>query len=93
MSQETNKRVLHIMSSHGGGISTFIRNLATEIHRFGIVYDVVTYDKCPQEFIEAIQRTGGDVYQLKNPKKDGWIQFFKSFSRVIKLYDYDIIHD
>ncbi|MBZ6526843.1 glycosyltransferase [Aerococcaceae bacterium DSM 111021] len=92
MSQKVNKRILHIMSSHGGGISTFIRNLATEIHRFGIVFDVVTYEQCPQEFVEAIQRTGGDVYQIKNPKKEGWKQFYKSFSRVIKLYNYDVIH-
>lgn len=69
MSQKVNKRILHIMSSHGGGISTFIRNLATEIHRFGIVFDVVTYGPCPPEFVEAIRRTGGDVYQIKNPKK------------------------
>lgn len=92
MSQKVNKRILHIMSSHGGGISTFIRNLATEIHRFGIVFDVVTYGPCPPEFVEAIRRTGGDVYQIKNPKKEGWRQFYKSFSRVIKLYHYDVIH-
>lgn len=92
MSQKVNKRILHIMSSHGGGISTFIRNLATEIHRFGIVFDVVTYDDCPQEFIDTIRRTGGDVYQLRNPKKEGWLQFYKSFSRVVKLYNYDVIH-
>lgn len=92
MSQTINKRILHIMSSHGGGISTFIHNIATEIHQFGIVFDVVTFDQCPQEFVETIQRTGGDVYQLKNPKKEGWNQFRKSLSRVLKLYNYDVIH-
>lgn len=92
MSQSINKRILHIMSSHGGGISTFIHNIATEIHHFGIVFDVVTFDQCPQEFIETIRKTGGDVYQLKNPKKEGWLQFQKSLARVMKLYNYDVIH-
>ncbi|XJS10084.1 glycosyltransferase [Aerococcaceae bacterium WGS1372] len=92
MRQSINKRILHIMSSHGGGISTFIHNIATEVHQFGIVFDVVTFDQCPEEFIETIQKTGGDVYQLKNPKKNGWRQFQKSLARVLKLYDYDLIH-
>lgn len=92
MKPSINKRILHIMSSHGGGISTFIHNIATEIHQFGIVFDVVTFDQCPPEFIETIRRTGGDVYQLKNPKKEGWRHFQKSLARVLQLYDYDIIH-
>lgn len=92
MPDKINRRVLHIMSSYGGGISTFINNIASEIYKLGIVFDVVTYGECPPSFIESIQRTGGDVYQLKNPKKEGWKQFSQSLSRVLRLYDYNTIH-
>lgn len=92
MPDKIDRRVLHIMSSYGGGISTFINNIASEIYKLGIVFDVVTYGECPQSFIDTIQRTGGDVYQLKNPKKEGWKQFSQSLSRVLELYDYNTVH-
>ncbi|MGX7106575.1 glycosyltransferase [Hutsoniella sourekii] len=85
-------RILHIMSGYGGGISTFIHNIASEIQSYGIQFDVVTYDRVSDEFLQAIQSTGGDVYQLKNPKKAGWFEFRKSFTRILELYDYDLIH-
>lgn len=85
-------RILHIMSSYGGGISTFIHNLATEMSKYHIVFDVVTYNDCPEHFVKAIRQTGGDVYQLKNPKKSGWSAFKHSISRVLKLYDYHVVH-
>lgn len=85
-------RVLHIMSSFGGGISTFIMNLASEIQQYGIVFDVVTYHEVSEAFQAAIQGTGGDVYQLKNPKHSGWKAFKESYTRVLDLYPYDAIH-
>lgn len=85
-------RVLHIMSSYGGGISTFINNIASEIGRFNIIFDVVCLNDVPQLFVEAIQKTGGDVYKIHNPKQKGWAAFRKSYQRVLKLYDYQVIH-
>ncbi|UPQ85247.1 glycosyltransferase [Ignavigranum ruoffiae] len=85
-------RVLHIMSSYGGGISTFIQNIASEVHAFNIQFDVVTYSEVPDSFRQQIQHTGGDVYQLKNPKKEGWRSFKHSYTRVLELYPYDVIH-
>lgn len=87
-----NRRVLHIMSGYGGGISTFIRQLALQAPKLGICFDLVTYDDCPQEFVDIIQRTGGDIYQLQNPKKAGWQAFYNSFKRVIAIYKYDVVH-
>lgn len=85
-------RVLHIMSGYGGGISTFIHNIASSIQAYGILFDVVTYDEVPESFRQVIQVTGGDVYQLNNPKKHGWRSFKASFTRVMDLYQYDLVH-
>lgn len=92
MPRQRNIRILHIMSSHGGGISTFIHNIAREIQSYGIIFDVVTFGPCPDDFIQTIRRTGGDVYQIKNPKKDGWRQFKQSFKRILQLYSYQLVH-
>lgn len=92
MPSSKTKRVLHIMSSYGGGISTFIHNLALEIPKYDVVFDVVTYHSVPEEFRATIRNTGGDVYQINNPKDSGWASFSKSFKRVLKLYRYDLIH-
>ena len=92
MPKATRSRILHIMSSHGGGISTFIHNLAMGINKYGIVFDVATFHECPPSFVEAIQRTGGDVYLIKNPKEEGWGKFKSSLNHIMKLYDYDIVH-
>ncbi len=85
-------RVLHIMSGFGGGISTFVMNIASQIHNYNIQFDVVTYDKVSERFLEAIRHTGGDVYALKNPKKEGWKAFVNSYTKVLDLYKYDAIH-
>lgn len=85
-------RILHIMSGFGGGISSFILNKAKEMPQYKITFDVVTYDECSNEFVEAIQATGGDVYQLMNPKRQGWRAFKRSLTNVLKLYHYDQVH-
>ena len=92
MRNQKTMRVLHIMSSYGGGISTFIQNIASEVQPFGIQFDVVTYSEVPESFRQMIGLTGGDVYQLRNPKKSGWFAFKESYTRVLDLYSYDAIH-
>lgn len=85
-------RVLHIMSGFGGGISSFIRNKAEYMVNENIQFDVVTYDECPKEFKEVIYQTGGEVYNLINPKINGWQAFKDSFTSVLKENNYDIIY-
>lgn len=87
-----NMRVLHIMSGFGGGISSFIYNKAVALVKEKIIFDVVTYDQCSERFIEAIQATGGNVYTLINPKKEGWKSFIHSFESIFQHYDYDVVH-
>lgn len=85
-------RILHIMSGFGGGISSFVKNKAEGLVDQSITFDVVTYDECSPAFVEAIEATGGSVYQLINPKKEGWGAFRQSFIRVLKQHHYDAVH-
>lgn len=85
-------RILHIMSGFGGGISTFIRNQAEALEQTSIIFDVATYDECPEEFQEAIEHTGGQIYKLQNPKTTSWKIFKKSLQRPLEQHTYDIVH-
>lgn len=85
-------QILHIMSSHGGGISAFIQNKANEMPAHHVVFDVATYSECPPDFHEAIEGTGGEIHQLINPKTEGWSAFNESFKQILISKDYDIIH-
>ncbi|PMB84642.1 glycosyltransferase [Dolosicoccus paucivorans] len=85
-------RILHIMSGFGGGISTFIRNQAEALTDTSIIFDVATYDDCPEEFKQAIEKTGGRIYSLQNPKTKGWKEFKKSLQQPLKEHHYDVVH-
>lgn len=85
-------QILHIMSSHGGGISAFIQNKANEMPAHHVVFDVATYSECPPDFHEAIEGTGGEIHQLINPKTEGWSAFKESFKQILISKDYDIVH-
>lgn len=91
---EENKhlRILHVMGSFGGGISSFILNKAKLMPKYGITFDIATYDECSQEFETAIQATGGKIYQLVNPKKEGYKSFYKTFSKPFEENKYDLVH-
>lgn len=86
------QRILHIMSGYGGGISSFIANLASHAKDKQIVFDVVTYDDCSESFYQTIQETGGKVYGLNNPKKEGWKAFIRSYEAVFQNHAYDLVH-
>lgn|SRR5699024_1778207 len=91
---EENKhlRILHVMGNFGGGISSFILNKAKLMPKYGITFDIATYDECSQEFETAIQATGGKIYPLVNPKKEGYKSFSKTFSKPFEDNKYDLVH-
>lgn len=85
-------KILHIMSSYGGGISSFIYNKALEMSQYHIQFDVATYSDCPPSFQEAVHTTGGQIFQLKNPKVDGYKAFKQSFLSALLDDQYDVVH-
>lgn len=86
------RRVLHIMSGYGGGISSFIENMARQMLGREIVFDVITYDETAPHFNEIIEATGGQVYKMLNPKKMGWKAFETSFKQPLKDHQYHLVH-
>lgn len=88
-----NKRILHIMSSDGGGISSFIKNKALALKDQEIIFDVLTYNSVSEEFYEAIKLTGGRIYYMPNPKKKKVVGFIKKVNSAMKKNGSDtIIH-
>jgi len=77
-------KVLHIMSGFGGGISSFILNKAKEFSYRSTVFDVLTYDECGIEFTQAIEKTGGRIIQMPNPKDGEWKQFYSIVNTTMK---------
>lgn len=85
-------RILHVMSGFGGGIASFILNKAKLMPQYDITFDIATYDECSPEFEAAVQATGGKIYQLVNPKKEGHKAFSETFSKPFEENEYDLVH-
>ncbi len=85
-------RVLHIMMGYGGGISTFIRNLARANHHPDLVFDVLTFADVPDAFQEEIAQTGGKIFRMPNPKTAGWRAFRKAVRAPFDEHIYDLVH-
>lgn len=85
-------RVLHIFSGYGGGTSMLISNLAYEMPDEGIIFDTISFGSLPEKFRLLIEKTGGQCYLMKNPKREGWGAFKKSFSIPFKENTYHMVH-
>lgn len=86
-------RVLHIMSSFGGGISSFIRNKAKAVDSSKVVFDIATFNDYPAEFAEEIKAMGGNIYHIPNPKKEGVNNFNQAYTNILKNHGpYDLVH-
>lgn len=81
------------MGGFGGGISSFILNKAKEFSYRSVAFDVLTYAECTEEFVYAIENTGGKIIQMPNPKKDGWKSFYSVVNETMKhLPKHTLIH-
>lgn len=80
----TKKKILHIMSSYGGGISSFVRNLAKEIDTAKYEFDVISFSDYSNDFIDDITNTNGVCMKMPRPKEKGYLYFFRE---TIKLID------
>lgn len=86
-------KVLHIMSSFGGGISSFIRNKAKSVNSSKIIFDIVTFNDFPKNFENEINEMGGNIYRIPNPKKEGIINYKNQYQTILKENGpYHMIH-
>lgn len=85
-------KVLHIMSGYGGGISSFIRNLAKEIDENRFSFDVMSFTDYDNEFNDEISRINGKTFTLPRPKKEGFYVFIRELISILKKNGpYDVI--
>ena len=83
--------VMHIMSEFGGGISSFIMNKAESLAGSNVVFDVVTFEEPSERFRQAIEGTGGQVYQVPNPVKKSLPQCLRQTNQIMKSKPKDTI--
>lgn len=95
MPQQRNQRtirILHIIEHSDFQLETYVADIAKNMQKFAIQFDVVTFDHLNKAFQEAIQSTGGDVYQIQSIKDNNLQAFAHSFQKVLDLYHYNVIH-
>jgi len=86
-------KVLHIMSSFGGGISSFIRNKAKSVDSSKIVFDIATFNDYPADFADDVKQMGGNIYHIPNPKVEGISIFKKTYQSILKEHGpYEMVH-
>lgn len=88
---KSNQKVVHIMSSYGGGISSFIRNKAEVLKNDSVSFDLITFNEVPKEFNTLIEDTGGKVFKVSNPKKEGFNKFYSQVNSIMKRLPKDIL--
>lgn len=84
-------RILHVIPGYGGGISSFVKNLAKGNTSNSIIYDVVGFTEYGEEFRKIIASQGGVSVKLSSPWKNP-VNFYRDFRSVIKKNHYDILH-
>lgn len=84
MHKQKTVHIMHIMSGFGGGISSFIANKAQALADSELQFSVITFDEVPEAFRQLIEATGGKVYRVSNPKKEGFGLFFKQLRSIFK---------
>lgn len=86
-------KILHIMSSFGGGISSFIRNKVESVDSSKVIFDVATFNDYTEDFSLEISQQGGRIFRIPNPKKEGVLHYLRTYRSILKNNGpYDIVH-
>lgn len=84
-------RILHVIPGFGGGISTYVKNLITAPNHDDLIMDVVGFGSFPNDYIDEIRNSGGDVFQLPGVYREPF-EFIRKYRFVLKEGSYDMIH-
>lgn len=83
-------RVLHIIPGFGGGISSFVGNLA-RAEDSGCVHDVAGFSAYPEHFRSVIEKQGGRCVTLPRVHRHP-LAMARQFRRLIREGRYDVLH-
>ncbi|GAA0798527.1 glycosyltransferase family 1 protein [Faecalicatena orotica] len=84
-------RILHIIPGFGGGISSFVKNIALGNNNCNITNDVIGFNTFPDEYKHLIANQGGKTYTLPSVHKS-FIQMTKEYTQILRDGDYDVVH-
>lgn len=84
-------RILHIVPGFGGGISSFVKNLALGNDNSNVVNDVIGFNVFPEEYKTIIANQGGTNYTLPSVHKAP-ILMTKEYTRILRDGKYDVLH-
>jgi glycosyltransferase involved in cell wall biosynthesis len=85
-------RVLHIVGAMDrGGVETWLMNMLRNLDRRQIAMDFLCLSGVAGAYAPEIERLGGRVY-LCSLDRIHLIRFTRSFSRLLKLGHYDVVH-
>lgn len=86
------KKVLHIFSGYGGGISSLIRNLIENGDK-DFAFDVMAFSfSSGESFVNTVINSGGCYFTMPRPKLEGYNKFVSYVSEVLSNNNYDAIH-
>lgn len=85
-------RVLHILSSFAGGISSFVLNKAMFLKDKDVIFDTLSFHEPDEKQKQIIEDTGGKSTVISLPTKDGFIKFFRELNEYFsENKDYEMI--
>lgn len=84
-------RILHIIPGFGGGISSFVKNLAFGNHDGDVIYDVMGFNDFPEAYKKIIVNQGGKCYSLPSIHKHP-IKMMKTYNQLLCSKRYDVVH-
>lgn len=74
-------KVLHILSSFAGGISSFVLNKALFLKDKDVIFDTISFHAPDQRQRQIIEATGGKCTVVSIPTKDGFSKFFHELNQ------------
>jgi len=86
-------RVLHVLSSlGGGGVESMLYNYYTHLNRDIIQFDFIVHGEKIGMLEEKFREMGSEIYHVK-PKKEGLLQNLSQIKRIIYSQPrYDVVH-
>lgn len=86
------KRVLHIISGFGGGVSSFVRNIVIGSKSHEIINDVAGFTSFPDFYITDVNQKGGDVYTLVRVRPMTVIESILQLKGIVGKNKYEAVH-
>ena len=83
--------VLHIIPGFGGGISSLVLNLAQEMAKRDVIFDIVTFEKPSFFFEDRVKRYGGSIFVLESKSKIKKLRLLNNLLKTNKR-KYELCH-